>query len=401
MKKPCVVLGVTGGIAAFKAADIARRLHKKGCDVFCIMTKNALEFITQKTMETMSANPVVVDMFESPKTWEVEHIALANRADVFLIAPATANIIGKMASGIADDMLSTTVMATTAPVLVVPAMNTNMYENPVTQRNMETLKGYGVHFMEPAHGMLANGHIGKGHIPEVDDIVSATLALLDAKKDLAGIQLLVTGGPTRERIDPVRYITNDSSGKMGYAIAAAAAARGAEVTLVSGPTALDCPRGVTRIDIESTQDLLQAMQAHVSAADIVIQAAAPADYRPANRAEQKIKKQDGQGMTIALCENPDVAATIGKAKKENQVFVAFAAETQDLYENAKKKLQKKNVDFMVANDVTRPGAGFNHDTNIAALIDADSVEELPLMQKSELADQILNKALKVLAKKRG
>lgn len=401
MKKPCVVLGVTGGIAAYKAADIARRLHKNGCDVFCIMTKNALNFITRQTMETMSANPVVTDMFEAPRTWEVEHIALANRADVFLIAPATANFIGKYANGIADDMLSTTIMATRAKVLIVPAMNTNMYESPANQRNMQLLRGQGVHFLEPIEGMLANGHIGKGHIPEVDDIVAETLSLLKQTKDMQGRRVLVTAGPTREAIDPVRYITNHSSGKMGYEIAAAAQKRGAEVTLVSGPVALECPYGVQRIMIDSTNDLFEKMIKLAPGADIVIQAAAPADYRPKDVAAQKIKKSADEGLSIELVQNEDVAAAIGKNKKETQVFVAFAAETNDVFKNAQGKLSKKNTDFIVANDVSREGAGFNVDTNIAALIDRHEIAELPLMQKSELAEKILDKALSMWEEKNG
>lgn len=402
MKKPCVVLGVTGGIAAYKAADIARRLHKAGCEVHCILTQHALEFITAKTMETMSANPCVVDMFESPRSWEVEHIALAQAADVFLVAPATANFIGKMAAGIADDMLTTTVMATKAPVLVVPAMNVNMYENPITQRNIQSLSALGVRFMEPLEGMLANGHIGKGHIPEVDDIVAETLAFLKpAQQDLKGLRVVVTAGPTREMLDPVRFITNRSSGKMGYALAQAAAKRGAEVVLVSGHTDLPCPEGVVRVDVLSTADLLAVMLREAPSADIVIQAAAPADYRPQTVAEQKLKKQGDAPMTLTLVPNPDVAAAIGAGKKPQQVFVGFAAETQSVTQNAEKKLKAKNIDFIVANDVTKPGAGFDVDTNIATFLSATGTEELPLMPKAALAEKILDKALCLLTEKRG
>lgn len=403
MTKPCVVLGVTGSIAAYKAADIARRLTKAGCEVHCILTRNAQQLITERTMETMSGQPCITDMFAAPKQWEVEHIALATKADVFLVAPATANFIGKMASGVADDMLTTTVMATKAPVLIVPAMNTNMYENPVNQRNMDYLRSIGVRFLEPVEGMLANGHIGKGHIPEVDDIVSATLDILaqaSAPKDLQGLCVAVTAGPTRENIDPVRYITNRSSGKMGYAIARAAARRGAKVRLISGPTALDTPQGVERIDILSTEDLLCALLDAAKTADIVIQAAAPADYRVETPAEQKIKKQDGEALTLTLVENPDVAKAVGENKREGQVLVGFAAETQLVEENAKKKLKKKNLDFIVANDVTKAGAGFDVDTNVASFLDRDGVCDLPLMSKDALADKILDKALSILLSKR-
>ncbi|MDR2515061.1 MAG: bifunctional phosphopantothenoylcysteine decarboxylase/phosphopantothenate--cysteine ligase CoaBC [Christensenellaceae bacterium] len=398
MKKPCVVLGVTGGIAAYRAPDIARRLIKAGCEVFCILTKSAQNIITKQTMETMSKNPCVVDMFESPKSWEVEHIALATRADLFLIAPATANLIAKMAAGIADDMLTTTVLATKASVLVVPAMNTNMYENPITQRNIAALAALGVRFMEPTEGMLANGHIGKGHIPEVDEIVRRALDELDAgapNSDLKGLKVLVTAGPTREAIDPVRYITNRSSGKMGYAVAAEAARRGAEVVLVSGPVALEKPEGVERVFVQSTLDLFNEMTSRCEGADLIIQSAAPADFRPLTVAETKIKKLGGDGMTLELTQNPDVAASVGKLKKEGQVIVGFAAETDHIGENARAKLLRKNADFIVANDVTRPGAGFDVDTNIASIVTAEGVEELPLMQKSELAAWILDRALAV------
>ena len=398
MKGKTIVMGITGGIAAFRAADIARRLTKMGASVFCILTKNALNFITEQTLETLTGNPVVVDMFARPVKWEVEHISLAKRADVFLIAPASANFLGKMASGVADDMLTTTVMATRAPILIAPAMNTNMYENPVTQRNMQTLKTLlNVRYVEPNEGLLACGDVGKGHIAETEEIVRAVADMLCPVHDLEGVRVLVTAGPTREMLDPVRYITNKSSGKMGYAIADAAAKRGAAVTLVTGPVALPAPAGVTCVHIESTQQLYEQMTRLAPDHDVVIQAAAPADYRAESVAEQKIKKQGAEAMEIRLVPNPDVAAAIGKMKKSDQILVGFAAETQSTVANAQGKLAKKNLDFIVANDVTRPGAGFDVDTNVAALIDAHSVTELPLMPKTELADRILDKVLKIRA----
>lgn len=396
LKDKNIVLGVTGGIAAYRAAQISRDLTKKGAHVYCILTKNALNFITQQTMETLTGNPAVVDMFARPDKWEVEHISLAKRADVFLVAPASANFLGKMAAGVADDMLTTTVMATKAPVLIAPAMNTNMYENPVTQRNMRTLRELlGVTFIEPSTGLLACNDVGKGHIADDKDILAAVERAL-GEKDFAGKKVLVTAGPTREAIDPVRYLTNKSSGKMGYAIAAAAARRGAEVTLISGPVALEKPDGVTRVFIESTQDLFREMEARCGAQDVIIQAAAPADYRPEHIAEQKIKKTGDEPFDIHLVQNPDVAAMVGQHKRPGQILVGFAAETQNLSENAGKKLLKKNLDFIVGNDVTRPGAGFDVDTNIVTFYDAKGETALPQLLKSEVADRILDHVKELL-----
>ena len=389
-----VVLGITGGIAAYRAAQIAREMTKRGAHVYCILTRNATNFITQQTMETLTGNPAVVDMFARPDKWEVEHIALAKRADVFLVAPASANFIGKVASGVADDMLTTTVMATRAPLLIAPAMNSNMYENPVTQRNMQTLKTLlHAQFIEPKVGLLACNDVGKGHIADDETILEAVERAL-TPGDLTGKKVLVTAGPTREALDPVRFLTNRSSGRMGYALAEAAARRGAEVTLVSGPVALDCPTGVRREFVESTQDLYCAMERLCREQDVIIQAAAPADYRPAHIAGQKIKKADGEAMELKLVENPDVAAMVGSKKRPGQVLVAFAAETQNLSENAAKKLNKKNVDFIVGNDVTRPGAGFDVDTNIITIFDRSGATELPMMKKTEVADKILDHVLK-------
>ena len=389
-----VVLGITGGIAAYRAAQIAREMTKRGAHVYCILTRNATNFITQQTMETLTGNPAVVDMFARPDKWEVEHIALAKRADVFLVAPASANFIGKVASGVADDMLTTTVMATRAPLLIAPAMNSNMYENPVTQRNIQTLKTLlRAQFIEPKVGLLACNDVGKGHIADDETILEAVERAL-TPGDLTGKKVLVTAGPTREALDPVRFLTNRSSGRMGYALAEAAARRGAEVTLVSGPVALECPTGVRREFVESTQDLYCAMERLCREQDVIIQAAAPADYRPAHIARQKIKKADGEAMELKLVENPDVAAMVGSKKRPGQVLVAFAAETQNLSENAAKKLNKKNVDFIVGNDVTRPGAGFDVDTNIITIFDRSGATELPMMKKTEVADKILDHVLK-------
>lgn len=389
-----VVLGITGGIAAYRAAQIAREMTKRGAHVYCILTRNATNFITQQTMETLTGNPAVVDMFARPDKWEVEHIALAKRADVFLVAPASANFIGKVASGVADDMLTTTVMATRAPLLIAPAMNSNMYENPVTQRNIQTLKTLlRAQFIEPKVGLLACNDVGKGHIADDETILEAVERAL-TPGDLTGKKVLVTAGPTREALDPVRFLTNRSSGRMGYALAEAAARRGAEVTLVSGPVALECPTGVRREFVESTQDLYCAMERLCREQDVIIQAAAPADYRPAHIARQKIKKADGEAMELKLVENPDVAAMVGSKKRPGQVLVAFAAETQNLSENAAKKLDKKNVDFIVGNDVTRPGAGFDVDTNIITIFDRSGATELPMMKKTEVADKILDHVLK-------
>ena len=393
MKKPCVVLGVTGGIAVYKACELLRLLQKRGIDVFVVMTQNACRFVAPLTFETLSGHPVAVDTFDRPQTWEVEHIALAKRADLFLIAPATANIMGKMACGIADDMLSTTVMATRAPVLVAPAMNTGMWENAAVQQNVKTLRARGVEIVAPVSGHLACGDNGAGKLEDVAVIAERACELLFAKKDMEGLRVMVTAGPSREALDPVRYISNRSSGKMGYAIAQAAQKRGAEVTLLSGPVAIEAPQGVKLVPFTTTQELLDRASELAQEQDLLIQAAAPADYRAKEVASQKIKKQGGEPMTFTLVENPDVAATLGKAKRSGQVFVGFAAETNDVLAHAKDKLARKNLDMIVANDVTRPGAGFDVDTNIVTLITKDGQEALPMMSKAEVAQRILDRAL--------
>ena len=390
-----IVLGVTGGIAAYKSAEVVSRLRHMGANVHVIMTKNATEFVAPLTFRTLSANPVVTDTFAAPEEWNVEHVALAKLADLFVIAPATANILAKMACGIADDMLSTTVLATKAAVLVAPAMNTGMWTAEATRQNVETLRNRGVEFIGPDNGMLACGDEGTGRMSEPAEIVNRIGELLARKQDLQGLKVLVTAGATRERLDPVRFLTNDSSGKMGFAIAEAARCRGAEVTLVKAATTAQTPAGVRIVTVESAEDLLKAMKKDAPKQDIVIQAAAVADYRPATVAKTKIKKKSGEPLILTLEENPDIAKTIGQMKKAKQTLVGFAAETDHVARHAKKKLEAKNLDMIVANDVTKPGAGFNADTNIAALMTKDETKELPLMSKRQLADVILDKIMEI------
>ena len=391
----CVVVGVTGGIAAYKACEVVSRLKKLNADVRVIMTRNATEFVQPLTFQSLSHNPVSVDTFANIQTWEIEHIALAQRADLFIIAPATANIIGKLACGIADDMLSTTVMATRAPVLIAPAMNTAMLENPATQQNIRTLKSRGMRMIAPGVGMLACGTSGAGRMSEPEQIVAAAVEALRPREDFAGLAVVVTAGPTAEPLDPVRFITNRSSGKMGYALAAAARARGADVTLISGPTALDAPAGVNVVHIRTTQELYDAVMANAGA-DVVIQAAAPADYRAREVSPTKIKRT-GETLMVELVPNPDIAAALVERKRAGQTLVGFAAETNDVVANAQGKLRRKSLDLIVANDVTRAGAGFDVDTNIITLIDAESTCELPLMTKREAADRILDRVLELRA----
>lgn len=392
-KQPEVVLGVTGGIAAYKSAELVSRLRKAGISVHVIMTEHATHFVAPLTFETLSNHPVVTDTFARPETWEVEHIGLAKRADVFVIAPATANIMAKLACGIADDMLSTTALATKAPMLIAPAMNTGMWTAEATQHNAAVLKARGVYFVGPEGGFLACGDTGAGRMSEPKDIFDAIEKLLSPKRDLAGLRVMVTAGATRERLDPVRFLSNDSSGKMGFALAAAARDRGAEVTLVCGVTTVQPPAGVTLVKVESTEELYQAVTERCEMMDVVIQAAAPADYRFANRYDQKLKKQSGAPLLLELVENPDIAAEVGRRKHAGQTLVGFAAETEHVQENAQRKLEKKNLDLIVANDVTAPGAGFNVDTNIAALITRGGVMERPLQSKRALAEDILDQVM--------
>ncbi|MBR6526282.1 MAG: bifunctional phosphopantothenoylcysteine decarboxylase/phosphopantothenate--cysteine ligase CoaBC [Clostridia bacterium] len=391
----CVVLGVTGGIAVYKACELTSRLRKAGADVFVVMTKNACQFVQPLTFETLSNHPVATDTFKREGSWEVEHVALAKRADLFVIAPATANICAKMAMGIADDMLSTTVLATKAPILVAPAMNTGMWENAATQQNMQTLARRGMHFVGPEGGYLACGDSGMGRLSEAETIYRACESILCPKQDMAGIKVLVTAGPTREMLDPVRYLTNRSSGKMGYAIAEMALKRGAEVTLVTGPVNIPAPKGCRIVSILTTQELHENMLDLCGEMDMIIQAAAPADYTPVQAAQQKIKKQKGEPFVLELKETPDVAAAVGAVKKDHQVLVGFAAETELVLENARKKLKSKNLSMICANDVSRKDAGFDVDTNCLTLITADETVSLPLMTKHEAADALLSAALKL------
>ena len=388
-----IVLGVTGGIAAYKSAEVVSRLRHLGANVHVIMTKNATEFVSPLTFQTLSANQVVTDTFQAPEYWNVEHVALAKRAEIFVIAPATANIMAKIACGIADDMLSTTVLATKAPVLLAPAMNTGMWTAAATQANLKTLQERGIQFVGPDSGILACGDEGAGRMSEPEAIVAAICDRLNARSDLAGMKVLVTAGATRERLDPVRYMTNDSSGKMGFAIAEAARARGAEVTTVYGNVTAQVPAGIRRIQIESAQELYDVMMREAPEQDIIIQAAAVCDYRFEKTAKSKIKKAEGEALMLTLTENPDVAKAVGAIKKKGQTLVGFAAETDNAKKNAVDKLKKKNLDMIVANDVTMPGAGFNVDTNVASLITKDGIEEEPLMTKRELADKIIDKII--------
>ena len=392
-----IVLGVTGGIAAYKSAELVSRLRHLGARVHVIMTRNATEFVSPLTFQTLSANQVVTDTFQAPEHWNVEHVALAKLAEIFVIAPATANIMAKMAAGIADDMLSTTVLATKAPVLLAPAMNTGMWTAEATRSNVKTLRSRGVHFIGPDDGLLACGDEGAGRMSEPEVIAEAICTILNRKKDLAGLKVLVTAGATRERMDPVRFMTNDSSGKMGFAIAEAARDRGAEVTVVFGNVSVPVPANVRRIGIESAQELYETMITEAPGHDIIIQAAAVCDYRFENVKESKIKKTEGQPLTVTMIENPDVAQAVGEIKKKGQTLVGFAAEKDHLLKNAAAKMKKKNLDMIVANDVTKPGAGFNIDTNIATLITAKGREEQPMQTKRQLAEIILDRILEIRA----
>lgn len=395
-----VVLGVSGGIAAYKSCEIVSRLVKEGAGVDVIMTGNACRFVAPLSFQTLSHRPVVTDTFAPPEHWEVEHIALAKKADLFLIAPATANIMAKMAAGLADDMLTTTVLATKAPVLLAPAMNTGMLNNAATQENIGRLAARGVRFVGPEGGLLACGDVGAGRMSEPRDIVEACADILLADRDMEGLHVLVTAGPTREAIDPVRFLSNRSTGRMGYAIAQEALRRGAHVTLVSGPVALSAPQGARVVDIQSTHDLYEAVLALSGGQDIIIQAAAPADFTPVEKAEQKIKKAGREDMALPLRATEDVARAVGQQKKKGQVLIGFAAETERLLDSAREKLDKKNLDMIVANDVTKPGAGFGVDTNIVTLVTHEGQESLPMMRKTEVAGLILTRALALYQKGR-
>ncbi len=387
-----VVLGVTGGIAAYKACEVVSRLKKLGANVRVILTENAARFVPSLTFQALSGAPVSDGMFAQPSEWEIKHISWAKAADLFLVAPATANLVSKHAWGIADDMLTSTLLATRAPILLAPAMNVNMWRHPATQKSLAVLKERGVYTVGPGTGYLACGDMDEGRMAEPMEIVEAATRILLPMRDFAGKRVLVTAGPTREPLDPVRFLTNRSSGKMGYAIAEAAARRGGEITLVTGPVNLTPPAGLTVVPIFTTGELYQAVISRAAGQDIIIQAAAPCDFAPAEVADQKIKKQPGAktGITLSLEPTPDVARAVGAMKKPGQYLVAFAAETENLIESAKKKLEYKGADLIVANDVSQEGAGFDVDTNIASLVTKDRVIPLPRMSKRQLAQEILN-----------
>ncbi len=394
LKDKKIVLGVTGGIAAYKAVEVASRLRKAGAEVHVIMTKGATNFVTGLTFREISGNPVTTTMWGEVTQWNVEHIALANLADMVLIVPATANLIAKAACGMADDMLTTTLLATKAPIVYAPAMNSNMYTNPFTQENISKLNNLGWNMIPPASGHLACGINGVGRLPEPVDIVAFVENYFAKTASMAGLKVLVTAAGTYEPIDPVRYIGNRSSGKMGYAIAREAKKRGAEVILVSGPSALTPPEGVRTIKIESASSMREAVLAEYPSVDIVIKAAAVADYRVKNVSDHKIKKKDEE-LVLHLEKNPDILKELGELKQK-QTLVGFAAETQKLIDYAKEKIQKKNLDMIIANDVSKPGAGFNTDTNIIKIITRDgNIEELPMASKDSLAGEILDRVMKL------
>ena len=388
-----VVLGVTGGIAAYKMPNLASALVKLGCNVQVLMTQNATQFITAVTFETLTGNKALVDTFDRNFSFQVEHIAVADQADLVMIAPATANVIAKLAHGLADDMLTTTVLACNCSKIVVPAMNTKMYENPVTQDNLNTLRRYGWEVVEPASGYLACGAVGKGKLPEPEALLQVILHDLAHEKDMAGKKVLVTAGPTQEALDPVRYLTNHSSGKMGYAIAQAAARRGAQVTLVSGPVALKRLPYVETVDVVSAQEMFEAVTARAVEQDIIIKAAAVADYRPTVVAEDKMKKSD-DALSIPLERTQDILGWLGQHRQPGQFLCGFSMETQNMVENSRKKLEKKRVDMIAANNLKVEGAGFGVDTNLLTLITKDGLDELPMVTKEAAADLLFDSILK-------
>ncbi|MBC8574390.1 bifunctional phosphopantothenoylcysteine decarboxylase/phosphopantothenate--cysteine ligase CoaBC [Jingyaoa shaoxingensis] len=389
LKGRTVILGVTGSIAAYKIASLASMLVKKQASVHVIMTQNAMNFINPITFETLTGHKCLVDTFDRNFEFQVEHVSLAKQADVVMIAPASANVIGKLAHGIADDMLTTTLLACRCPKFLSPAMNTAMYENPIVQDNLKILKKYGYEVITPASGYLACGDTGSGKMPEPETLYQYIEKELAGPKDLTGKKVLVTAGPTQENIDPVRYITNHSSGKMGYAVAKAAMLRGAEVTLVSGQTALTPPMFVDYVQITTAEEMYQAVTSRSDEQDIIIKAAAVADYRPKTVYDNKVKKQDGQ-MSIELERTRDILAYLGEHKRENQFLCGFSMETENMIGNSRAKLQKKNLDMVAANNVKVEGAGFQGDTNVMTLITQDQEIALPLMSKEEVADKILD-----------
>ena len=392
LKGKTVLLGVTGGIAAYKAAALASALVKQHAAVEVVMTENATQFVTPLTFEQLTGRRTMVDTFDRNFSHQVEHISLATRTDLVIIAPATANVAAKLAHGLADDMLTTTVLACRCPKLIAPAMNTNMYENPVTQDNLDILRRYGWEVIEPASGRLACGTTGKGKMPEPEDLLQHILRHLALPHDLDGKQVLVTAGPTQESLDPVRYLTNHSTGKMGYALARMAMLRGADVTLVTGPTSITPPPFVKVVKIQSAQDMFEAVAEHAPQADLIFKAAAVADYTPASYADNKMKKKDGD-LSIPLKRTQDILKYLGETRRDGQIICGFSMETENMLENSRAKLAKKNVDMICANNLKQAGAGFGVDTNVITLITKDAVTELPLLSKEEAANAILDAAL--------
>lgn len=394
LKGKTVILGVTGSIAAYKAANLASMLKKQHADVQVIMTQNATQFMNPITFESLTGNKCLVDTFDRNFQFQVEHVALAKRADLAIVAPATANIMAKLAHGLADDMLTTTLLACRCPRLIAPAMNTRMYENPITQDNMDILRKYGFRIIEPAVGHLACGDTGAGKLPPETLLLECILDEIAMEKDMKGLHVLITAGPTMEAIDPVRFISNHSTGKMGYALARVCRRRGAEVTLVSGKTNLEAPYGVTLVPVTSAQDMFEAVSSRAKEQDMIIKAAAVADYRPVTVAENKIKKSPGD-MSIALERTTDILAWLGEHRREGQVLCGFAMETEHMVERAKEKLTRKHVDMIAANNVKVAGAGFGTDTNVVTLITEDGVEELAKMSKEEVASRIVDALLRI------
>ena len=387
-----ILLGVTGGIAAYKAAALASTLVKLHASVEVVMTRNATQFITPLTFEQLTGNRTMVDTFDRNFSHQVEHIALADRTDLVIVAPATANVCAKLAHGLADDMLTTTVLACTCPKLIAPAMNTHMLENPVTQDNLDLLRHYGWEVISPASGRLACGAVGSGKLPEPDLLIQHILRAIALPHDLTGKKVLVTAGPTQEALDPVRYLTNHSSGKMGYAIAKTAMLRGAQVTLVSGPTSISPPPFVEVVEVVSAQDMFQAVTSRQEQADFIFKAAAVADYTPADYSDDKVKKREGD-LSIPLKRTQDILKHLGEHRRPDQIICGFSMETRDMLENSRVKLEKKNVDMICANNLKVDGAGFGVDTNVITLITRDRVEELPLLSKEAAAGRILDRAI--------
>lgn len=398
LKNKTVLLGITGSIAAYKAASLASSLKKLNADVHVLMTVNATNFINPITFETLTGNKCLIDTFDRNFEFSVEHVSLARKADIVMVAPASANVIGKLANGIADDMLTTTVMACKCPKYISPAMNTNMFENPVVQDNLRKLEGYGWTVITPATGYLACGDTGAGKMPEPETLLRYILYEIAFEKDMKGKKVLVTAGPTQEALDPVRYITNHSSGKMGYAIAEAAMLRGADVTLVSGRTAIEPPMFVKYVPVVSAEDMFNEVTGHADEMDVIIKAAAVADYRPANVSDQKMKKKD-EDLSIPLERTKDILKYLGEHKKEGQFLCGFSMETENMIANSRAKLEKKNLDMIAANSLRVEGAGFQGDTNVLTLITKDMQKELPLMSKSQAAGELLDEIVKRTGKR--